>query len=63
LRAMLCEAAQHAKDQRYPLNPYFARTCARHGYSYPWACQASAGHLDAGCVAGGSTRSILTWSS
>jgi transposase len=32
LRAMLCEAAQHARNPRNPLNPYFTRACAKHGY-------------------------------
>lgn len=32
LRAMLCEAAQHASRKHHPLNPYFARICATHGY-------------------------------
>lgn len=32
LRAMLCEAAQHARNPQNPLNPYFARVCAKHGY-------------------------------
>src|SRR5262245_5272916 len=32
LRAMLCEAAQHARRPTHPLNPYFALLCARRGY-------------------------------
>ena len=32
LRAMLCEAAHHAQRLDHPLNPYFSRLCARHGY-------------------------------
>jgi transposase len=32
LRAMLCEAAHHARRAAHPLNPHFARVCARHGY-------------------------------
>jgi len=32
LRAMLCEAAHHASRPDQPLNPYFARLCARRGY-------------------------------
>jgi len=32
LRAMLCEAAHQAARPRHPLNPFFARVCARHGY-------------------------------
>ena len=32
LRAMLCEAAHHAGRSDHPLNPYFSRLCARHGY-------------------------------
>jgi transposase len=32
LRAMLCEAAHHARRASHPLNPYFATLCARHGY-------------------------------
>lgn len=32
LRAMLCEAAQHARRPDHPLNPYFRRLCARRGY-------------------------------
>jgi transposase len=32
LRAMLCEAAHHASRPHHPLNPYFARLCARRGY-------------------------------
>jgi transposase len=32
LRAMLCEAAQHARRPSHPLNPYFAKLCARRGY-------------------------------
>jgi transposase len=31
LRAMLCEAAQHARRPSHPLNPYFAKLCARRG--------------------------------
>ena len=29
---MLCEAAHHASRPDHPLNPYFARLCARRGY-------------------------------
>jgi len=29
LRAMLCEAAHHARLRSHPLNPHFARICAR----------------------------------
>jgi hypothetical protein len=29
---MLCEAAHHARRAAHPLNPHFARVCARHGY-------------------------------
>jgi transposase len=32
LRAMLCEAAHHARRSSHPLNPYFAKLCARRGY-------------------------------
>lgn len=32
LRAMLCEAAHHARRADHPLNPYFAALCARRGY-------------------------------
>jgi len=32
LRAMLCEAAHHARRPAHPLNPYFARLCAKRGY-------------------------------
>jgi transposase len=32
LRAMLCEAAHHASRPDHPLNPYFAKLCARRGY-------------------------------
>jgi transposase len=32
LRAMLCEAAHHARRPDHPLNPYFAALCARRGY-------------------------------
>lgn len=32
LRAMLCEAAHHARRPDHPLNPYFVRLCARRGY-------------------------------
>jgi transposase len=32
LRAMLCEAAQHARRPTHPLHPFFARLCARRGY-------------------------------
>jgi transposase len=32
LRAMLCEAAHHARRPTHPLNPYFSRLCARRGY-------------------------------
>lgn len=32
LRAMLCEAAQHASHRNSPLNPYFAKLCATGGY-------------------------------
>jgi transposase len=32
LRAMLCEAAQHAARPRHPLNPYWVRVCAKQGY-------------------------------
>lgn len=32
LRAMLCEAAQHARNAHNPLNPYFVRICAKKGY-------------------------------
>jgi transposase len=32
LRAMLCEAAHHARRPAHPLNPFFATLCARRGY-------------------------------
>ena len=32
LRAMLCEAAHHARRPSHPLHPYFIKLCARHGY-------------------------------
>jgi len=32
LRAMLCEAAHHAARRHNPLNPYFRKLCAKHGY-------------------------------
>lgn len=32
LRAMLCEAAQQARNPQNPLNPYFMRICGKHGY-------------------------------
>ena len=32
LRMLLCEAAHHAANIRHPLNPYFRRISARHGY-------------------------------
>jgi transposase len=32
LRAMLCEAAHHARRPDHPLNPYFSVLCARKGY-------------------------------
>lgn len=32
LRAMLCEAAHHARRPTHPLNPYFATLCAKRGY-------------------------------
>ena len=32
LRAMLCEAAHHARSRTHALNPHFARVCARRGY-------------------------------
>ena len=32
LRAMLCEAAHHARKPTHPLNPYFAKVCAKRGY-------------------------------
>jgi len=32
LRMLLCEAAHHAANPRHPLNPYFRRIAARHGY-------------------------------
>lgn len=32
LRAMLCEAAHHARRPTNPLQPYFASLCARRGY-------------------------------
>ncbi len=31
LRAMLCEAAQHARRPTQTLNPYFAKLCVRRG--------------------------------
>jgi transposase len=31
LRAMLCEAAQHAARPTHPLNAFYAPLCARHG--------------------------------
>jgi transposase len=33
LRTMLCEAAHHAQRPTHPLHPYFARLCARRGYT------------------------------
>jgi len=32
LRAMLCEAAQHARRPTHPLHPYFTKLCAKRGY-------------------------------
>jgi transposase len=32
LRAMLCEAAHHARQPRHPLSPYFTSLCVRRGY-------------------------------
>lgn len=32
LRAMLCEAAHHARRPSHPLHPHFSKLCARHGY-------------------------------
>ena len=32
LRAMLCQAAQHAARPHHPLHPYFARLCAKRGH-------------------------------
>jgi transposase len=32
LRAMLCEAAHHARRPTHPLHPYFAAQCAKGGY-------------------------------
>lgn len=32
LRSMLCEAAHHAARPTHPLNPYFAKLCAKRGY-------------------------------
>ena len=32
LRAMLCEAAQHARRADHPLHPYFAALSAKRGY-------------------------------
>jgi len=32
LRALLCEAAHHAARPDHPLQPYFARVCAKSGY-------------------------------
>jgi len=32
LRSMLCEAAHHAARPTHPLNPYFAKLCAKAGY-------------------------------
>lgn len=32
LRAMLCEAAHHARGLTHPLNPYFVSLCSRRGY-------------------------------
>lgn len=40
LRAMLCEAAQTASRPRHPLNPYFRRVCARHGFKKAIVCVA-----------------------
>lgn len=33
LRAMLCEAAHHARRPDHPLHPYFAGLCVRRGYT------------------------------
>jgi transposase len=33
LRAMLCEAAQHARSENNPFNPYFRSLAARRGYN------------------------------
>jgi transposase len=32
LRAMLCQAAHHARHPDHPLHPYFAQLCTRRGY-------------------------------
>jgi len=32
LRAMLCEAAQHARRPHHPLNPYFSKLSAKRGH-------------------------------
>lgn len=32
LRAMLCEAAHHARRPSHPLQPYFVKLCAKRGY-------------------------------
>lgn len=32
LRAMLCEAAQHARKKEHPLHPFFASVCAKRGH-------------------------------
>jgi hypothetical protein len=32
LRTLLCEAAHHAKRPDHPLNPHFAKLCAKRGY-------------------------------
>jgi transposase len=32
MRALLCEVAQHAAKPTHPLNPYFVRVAAKHGY-------------------------------
>ena len=32
LRMLLCEAAHHSASARHPLNPYFRRIIAGHGY-------------------------------
>jgi transposase len=40
LRAMLCEAAHHVANVRHPLNPYFTRICARHGFKKAVVCVA-----------------------
>jgi transposase len=32
MRALLCEVAQHAARPTHPLNPYFVRVAAKHGY-------------------------------